>query len=73
MVYKIYLQYLILVKTFQLATYFALNSSDEFGVSQDTSRTLMLKIDDNLYSKLSVAKSLDTFYASGHILCIRDL
>lgn len=64
MVYKIYLQYLILVKTFQFATYFALNSSDEFGVSQDTSRTLMLKIDDNLYSKLNVAKSLDTFYAS---------
>jgi len=53
-----------LVKTVQLATYFAMNSSDEFGVSQDTSRTLMLKIADNLSSKLNVAESLDTFYAS---------
>lgn len=49
---------------FQLATCFAMNSSDEFGVSQDASRTLMLKIADNLFSKLNVAESLDTFYAS---------
>ena len=62
--YKIYLKHLKAVKTFQLAIYFAMNSSDEFGVSQDTSGTLMLKIVDNLFGKLNVAASLDTFYTS---------
>ena len=41
-----------------------MNSSDEFGVSQDTSGTLTLKIADNLFSKLNVAASVDTSYAS---------
>lgn len=48
-----------------------MNSSDEFGVSQDTSGTLMLKIADNLFSKLNVAESLDTFYASEICNCFQ--
>ena len=47
-----------------MAIYFAMNSSDEFEVSQDTSGTLMLKTADNLFGKVNVAASLDTFHTS---------